>query len=192
MMKFKKILLFVFACLMCLPAALLVGCNNDKPINIERYFEKRISYTVANRSGTNYATLDDYTGSKASIIEQYMHIYFTGNSSWLYKMHLNYVEFDIYSNKDVDDFEMFISITNMVNGDDTLTTGSRTHKTDAISCNLKEGKYYHVKVAINDTFANASSTTMEFLLNDSTCFKVNGEDTGFKFAICNLKLYGKH
>lgn len=192
MMKFKKVLMAVFAIVLCLPAVLLAGCGKDKSLNLERYFEKSVSYNVYN-VGSGKGKLSDYTGDEAVQTNQFSRTQFTGISSWLYRMKIEYIEFDIYSTKDVDNFEIFISITNMVNGDETLTSGSRTHITDAIALSLKEGKHIHAKVKIDDIVAdNSATTTLAFYLSDTSYFRTNGQDTGFKYSIYNLKIFGEH
>ncbi len=189
----KLILALVFV--ICLPVLCLAGCNKKSTaINMLRYFETSVSYQLySNETGTT--NISTFLDSKADAPNKYTRITFTALREWIYKMTLEKITFDIYSNIDLDDFELTMEITNLKKGD---TQSSSSTFTKTIPIHLVKGKAVPVRVDINDYVESyTATTTIKLLVKDRTCFEsdTTGDGitpTGLMFDIINFQLYGVH
>lgn len=188
----KKILLPILAIILCLPSLILVGCgNNDNYINIQTYFETKVNYQIYGRSGTNEAKLSDFTGDNTNKMDQYTSITFNGIPSWLYKMNVEYVVFDVYSNTTTD-IEMYLKISNLKNGDQSNVGGSSVF-TKQFEVKLEQNKPIRVKIPVNDYFeSNSATTTIKLEITDSSYFKDQNGNTDLKYTIQNFNVIASH
>lgn len=188
----KKFLLSFLAIIMCIPALAFAGCSESSDsIKMTTYFETKVNYQVYGRTGTNESTLSDYIGSKTDNMDQYMSITFNGKPDWLYKMTVEYVTFEVYSNQ-TEEIEMNIKISNLKNGDQSNVGGSSVF-TKQIAINLKANESVKVKVPVNDYFeSNSATTTIKLEITDTSYFYSNKANTGLKFTVQNFGLIANH
>ncbi len=187
----KKFLLGLFAFVLCIPATLLVGCDQTNAITLSRYFEDTVNYQVYGRTGVNEATLSDFTHSNHDDQAQYLSITFTGIPAWLYKMTIHTITFEVYANQ-TEEMEMIVKVSNLKNGDQTATGGSSTFSY-TVSIPMVKGKAVKVTVPVEDYFvSNTASTTIKLEVTDSSYFYAESENTGLKFDILNFAVYGEH
>ncbi len=188
----KKFILALLICILCLPTALLYGCNNttNSGIDLSVYFENDVKYKVYDKTGTTTATLKDFTHNNHNDQVQYTNITFTGKPAWLYKMTLEKVTFDVYGNVDVDDLQITITITNLVKGDNSITTSNTLTK--EIPVNVTKNKAVKVSLDVNDVFNSISASTTIKIDIDPSYYKGDNKDLGFKLDIMNFKVYGEH
>ena len=188
----KKFILALLICFLCLPTALLYGCNNttNSGINLSVYFENDVKYKVYDKTGTTTATLKDFTHNNHNDQVQYTNITFTGKPAWLYKMTLEKVTFDVYGSVDVDDLQITITITNLVKGDTSITTSNTLTK--EIPVNVTKNKAVKVSLDVNDVFNSISASTTIKIDIDPSYYKGDNKDLGFKLDVMNFKVYGEH
>ena len=179
---------------MCVPALALVGCNSEnkvKAINMTRYFEQKVNYQVYNRNAINdNLRLDSFIDDKFDTIDnsgnelmkQYTSITFNGVKDWLYKMYVEEVDFYIYSNLTME-IQFEVKISNLKTKKDAIP----------VPVNLVAGKAVPVRVVVQDYFDNyTSSSTINIAPQDRIYFIVNGEETGLKYDLSRLAVYGYH
>ena len=188
----KKFILALLICILCLPTALLYGCNNttNSGIDLSVYFENDVKYKVYDKTGTTTATLKDFTHNNHNDQVQYTNITFTGKPAWLYKMTLEKVTFDVYGSVDVDDLQITITITNLVKGDTSITTSNTLTK--EIPVNVTKNKSVKVSLDVNDVFNSISASTTIKIDIDPSYYKGDNKDLGFKLDVMNFKVYGEH
>ena len=98
----KKIFTFFCAVLICICPLLFTACvKNEQPIDASRYFESKVIYNVYDKTGDIEDKLSTFTDNKFDNLTQYTKVKFTGISDWLYKMTINKISFDIYSNLNI-------------------------------------------------------------------------------------------
>lgn len=188
----KKFLMFALTFVMLLPTIAFAGCNKSDTINMSRYFESKVTYQLfPNYSMSSDLTLKSFLDDKVDHQRSFYEIDFTGISSWLYKLQLSYITFDLYSNMDTD-IEFNLTISNLHEGDQSAVGGNSVF-TERVPVALKEGKKVHVKIDVNDYFESYSTTTKICLIvTDRSYFLDNGEDIGLKYDLLNFMLHGKH
>ena len=171
---------------------MFVGCKDKATnINMATYFENKVNYQVYGRTGVNEATLSDFTNSDHDDLVQYMSITFTGKPDWLYKMTVNYINFEVYANQN-EEVEMYIKVSNLKNGDKSSTGGSSVFSYK-VSVSLKENEAVKVSVPVNDYFlSNTATTTVKIEITDSSYFYADGQNTGFKFDVLNFSVNAEH
>lgn len=185
----KKIFTFICAILVCICPLLFTACGKtEKPIDASIYFKEDAVYTIYSRGSEEIKDkLSTFTDDKFDNATQYMKITFEGNSGWLYKMTVDKICFDVYSNKD-EELQFTINFSNLRNSDkkDGLDKFVVTVK-------AQKGKVVSVKVPINDYVeSNQNPTKVSISLSDSSNYIADGEETGLKIDISNVKFYGKH
>ena len=188
----KKFILILLTCILCAPTFLLCACKETKNngLNLSVYFENKVTYQVYNKSSKVDSTLKEFKHNIHNDQVQYTNITFTGKPDWLYKMTLEKVTFDIYSNTDLDSFQFKIIISNLAQGDTDLTTSNTL--TEEVSVNLKKNQTTHVSLNVNDVFTSISASTTIKLSFDSSYFKGDYEQLGLKYDILNFKVFGEH
>ena len=175
------------------PTFILYGCKNspnNSGIDLAFYFENKVTYQVYNDNTKVESTINDFFHNKYDNKVQYSNITFTGKPSNLYKMTLEKITFDIYSNVNLDAFQFKIIVSNLAQGDTDLTTSNTL--TEEVSVDLKKNKTSHVSLAVNDIFTSISASTTIKLSFDASYFKGDYEDLGFKFDVLNFRVFGEH
>jgi len=169
----------------------LFGCKNSENngIDLSTYFEDKVTYKVYNSTSVN-STLANFSHNKHDNLVQYTEIAFTGKQAWLYKMTLEKVSFDFYSNADIEDFELKITITNLTGAETSLTQSNTLSKT--IPMSLTKNKNHHINLDVNDVFNSATASTSIKISVDSAYYKGDYAKLNFKFDISNFKVFGKH
>lgn len=154
------------------------------------YFENKTTYQVYNNSTKTEVTLNDFRHNKHDNLVQYSNITFTGKAAWLYKMTLEKITFDVYSNVDLEDFEIKIAVSNLAQSDSELTTSNTLTKT--VPVNLKANSISSVTLDVNDLFVSETASTTIKLTVDSAYYKGDYKDLGLKFDVLNFKVFGEH
>lgn len=188
----KKFILALLICVLCVPTFLLYGCK-DSPNNgldLSIYFEDKVTYQVYNKSSKVECKLNDFKHNNHEDQVQYTNITFTGKPSWLYKMTLEKITFDIYSNVDLEAFQFKIIVSNLAQGDTDLTTSNTL--TEEVSVDLKKNKTSHISLDVNDIFTSISASTTIKISVDSSYYKGDYKDLGFKFDVLNFRVFGEH
>lgn len=188
----KKFFLCLLAVVLCIPALAFVGCDaDDHRLNMERYFEKTVSYqTYPSYAYNDGLSIKTFLDNKHDSMAQYSQFEFTGVSDWVYRLHLEKLTFQIYSNIDLEvQFQM--TITNLVNGN---IEGSKGTMKKQVPVKLKRNKAVTVTVAIDDVVDSLTSPLLRirFEFTDGSAFKQNDVETGLKYDIMNFQVYGYH
>ena len=117
-----------------------------------------------------------------------MSITFEGKSDWLYKMTIDKICFDVYSNQN-EELEFRINFSNLRN----------TDKKDGedkfvVTVSAVKGKTVSVTVPIKDYIeSNQNPTKVSISLQDSSNYvNEKNENSGLKIDISNVRFYGKH
>jgi len=188
----KKILLTLMICLLLIPTTILVGCKDNKNngIDLSTYFENKVTYQVSGKTAKNEATLKDYSHNKHNDQVQYTNITFTGKPAWLYKMTLEKITFDIFSNENMEDFQIKITISNLKQGDSSLTTTNTLKK--EIPVKAVKNKAVKVELKVNDIFNSMTASTTIKIEVDSSYYTGDNKDLNFKFDLMNFRVYGEH
>lgn len=188
----KKFILSILICILCAPTFLFYGCKETKNngLDLSVYFEDKVTYQVYNKSTRVETTLGNFTHNNHEDQVKYTNITFNGKPSWLYKMTLEKVTFDIYSNADLEAFQFNIIISNLAQGDTDLTTSNTL--TEEVSVNLKKNKLTHVQLDVNDIFSSVSTSTTIKISVDASYYKGDYADLDLKFDVLNFKVYGEH
>lgn len=185
----KKIFTFICAVLICICPLLFTACgSNDTSLNASRYFESKVIYNVYDKTGDIEDKLSTFTDNKFDNLTQYSKIKFTCVSDWLYKMTISKITFDLYSNQ-TEELQFVIRFSNLKNGDTKDGDPKFVVTVPAV-----KGKAVSVSVPIGDYVESYSETTTVSIEIDNAdmFFKANGENTGLKFDISNVRFYGKH
>ena len=184
----KKLLLSIFACVLCIPSLILIGCKNTEhnSINISRYFQTKATYQVYNNSTKKETQISEFTHSLHNNQQQYLQVSLTGNSEWLYKMNIDTVSFDIYANQD-SEVQFILRFSNLNNGD----TDSKNEPKFKVLVDAKANKPTKVSFTINDFVKSYSSTTTVKIEVDGAQH-FTGDNADFKFDIKNFKVFGNH
>ena len=185
----KRFLTFVLAVFALFPTVFLAGCGEKNVgINMSRYFKPTVSYTIYGSSGTMTAELDHFIGNKPDAENQYLSITFTGDNSWIYKMTVEKIEFDVYSNID-DEVQLIVRVSNLRGGD---LDGYQEPKF-VRGVDVKAGKTSHVTVDVNDYFESYTvNTSVVIEVDGAQHYFANGENTGLKIDIINFVVFGHH
>ena len=185
----KRFLTLLFAVLAIFPAIFFTACGKkDAGINMSRYFTSTVSYTLYGSSGTKTTTLDHFIGSKADKQNKYLSVTFTGDNAWIYKMMVEKIDFDVYSNIDAE-LQFNIRVTNLRNGDTDAYLEPKFRE----SIEVGAGKTAHISIPVNDYFeSNSAVTTIVIELDGAQHYYANGQETGLKIDIINFKVYGNH
>ena len=189
----KKFILALLICIVIAPTFILYGCKNspkNSGLDLAFYFEDKITYQVYNKSSKVETTMKNFSHNNHNDQVQYTNITFTGKPSNLYKMTLEKVTFDIYSNANLDAFQFEIVVSNLAQGDTDLTTSNTLTK--EISVDLKKNKTSHVSLEVNDIFTSISASTTIKIVTDASYYKGDYEQLGFKFDVLNFRVFGKH
>lgn len=186
----KKLLLSIFAIILCIPSLILVGCG-EKPnyISMSTYFSSEVKFTVYNQ-GESKTTLNKLTSSNNNDLNKYTSITVKGNNDWLYLMTIESVSFEIYSNIS-DEVEFTVRITNLKNGNQSNVGGSSVFE-KTVSPNLKKNKATKVTISVNDIVNSRSTETKIEIKVDGSYFYGDNQELGFKYSIQNLKVAGQH
>lgn len=187
----KKIILALLICVLCAPALLIAGCKNkpNNQLNLSVYFENKVKYNVYSKSAVE-VKLNDFSHNKHNDQVQYTTITFTGKPSWLYKMTLEKISFDIFSSANVEDFQFKVIVSNLADGDSDLVSSNTVTK--EISVNLSKNQATHVKVNINDIFSSVSATTTIKITFDSAYYVGDYKPLDLKIDVMNFKVFGEH
>ncbi|MBQ7467187.1 MAG: hypothetical protein IJS74_03880 [Clostridia bacterium] len=186
----KRFLSFVLVLFAFLPVMLFSACGENKTgINMSRYFSQSVSYTLYGANGTQTENLSHFTGSKADKPNKYLSVTFTGENAWIYKMTVEKIEFDVFSNIDTE-LQFIVRVSNLKNGD---LNGYQEPKFTVPVDNIKAGKTAHVEINVNDYFASNSATTSIVIeLDGAQHYFANGEETGLQIDIINFSVKGEH
>ena len=154
----KKIILTLLLSLILIPTTFFYGCkkNIDNGIDLSFYFEDKVTYNVVGRTNNN-TTLNDLVHNDNNNLQQYTKITVTGKPANLYKMTIEKISFDVYSNVQVDDLQITVSMTNMENGNSSLSS-STTFKKE-VPIKTVENGIAHVSIDVNDVVKSISSSS---------------------------------
>ena len=184
----KKKLLSLIALILCLPAMFLVGCKEqtDKSINMNRYFQSKVKYELYNQGTSKIETeLQEFTHSLNDNQRQYSEIIFNYEGSWIYKMYIEKVSFDIYASAD-QDVQFILRMDNLSNKD----TDSKSEPKFKVLAETKANQAITVTFIVNDYINKETSSTMKILTDGAQYFQ--GDNKDFVFDISNLRVYGEH
>lgn len=184
----KKKLLSLLALVLCLPAMFLVGCKEqtDNSINMSRYFQSKVKYELYNQGTSKIETeLQEFTHSLNDNQRQYDSISFTYEGSWMYKMYIEKVSFDIYASAD-QDVQFVLRFNNLSNGD----LDSKSEPKFKVLAETKANQAITVTFIVNDYINKETSSTMVIDTDGSQYFQ--GDNKDFVFDISNVKVYGEH
>lgn len=189
----KKLLISIFAIILCFPCFALVGCDkSSEPVNMSTYFKNEVKYRVYPSSSNTEqtTTLNEFTHKKHDKLNQYMYVTLSGNSDWLYKMTIDKIVFNVYSNK-TENVEFVVTITNLENGDTSSTGGPSvfTYKADV---KLLKNINTQITIPVNDIVKSNSSTTTIKIAVSNDYFYIDKANTGLKFDINNISVFGAH
>lgn len=184
----KKIFTFICAILVCICPLLFTACgSNEKPLDASKYFESKVVYNVYDKTGDIEDKLSTFTDGKFDNQTQYTKIKFTGVSDWLYKMTIDKITFDVYSNK-TEELQFVVRFSNLKNRDTKDGNPKFVVSVPAVA-----SKKVTVSVSISDYIESYSeTTTVSIEIDDANLYFADGENTGLKIDISNLKFYGSH
>lgn len=184
----KKKLLSLLALILCLPAMFLVGCKEqpDNSINMNRYFQSKVKYELYNQGSSKVETeLKEFTHSLNDNQRQYSEIAFNYEGSWIYKMYVEKVSFDIYANAE-QEVQFVLRMDNLSNSD----IDSKSEPKFKVLAETKTNEVITVTFVINDYINKETSSTMRIITDGAQYFQ--GENENFVFDISNLRIYGEH
>ncbi len=186
--------MFLLAIFVIFPTLLLSACGQkEKSINMSRYFSSAVSYTLYGSSGTQTTELKHFINGKADKQNKYLAITFTGNNAWIYKLTVEKISFDVYSNIDTE-LQFNIRISNLRNGDEDEYRDPKFRT----AIDVKAGKTTNVTIDVNDYFeSNTASTTIVIELDGAQHYVANTngdglQDTGLQIDIINFAVFGQH
>ena len=185
----KRFLTLIFVLLALFPAVILTACGEkNTTINMSRYFNSQVSYTLYGSNGTQTENLSHFTSSSSDKQNKYLSVTFTGDNAWIYKLFVDRIEFDVFSNIDTE-LQFNIRVSNLHNGD---LDGYQEPKFKT-AVDVKAGKTAHINIDINDYFAsNSANTSIVIELDGAQHYFANGEETGLKIDIINFSVKGEH
>lgn len=197
-MHMKKISTLLIAILLPFSALLLSGCSQNglKPIDMSTYYKSTIETTIYknNISTSKSLTLDKVTADSPNMIlmDKYLDIKVTANSSWIYKMYIEKIEFYVLTNESTESqMAVSLNVTNLAK--ESVTTNVTTFselKSHIPSANTAQ-KY---TFEINQVVSKATGSTITIDISESSEILVNknNKDSDFKWIIYGLKIYGEH
>lgn len=188
----KKFLTFIISAFLLLPVLCFAGCKKSDTINMATYFQSTISYQVyPNYSLNSDLTLKSFLDDKVDHMRAFYEISFTGNREWIYKLNIDYISFELYSNLDTE-IEFDFTITNLHNGDQSSTGGNSVF-TKRVPVNLVKDKAVEVKIDVKDYIESyTATTTMRLRVTDRSYFIENGVQTGLMYDMLNFMVHGTH
>ena len=184
----KKIFTFIFAVLICVCPLLFTACGaQQKPLNAAVYFKEEVTYTIYNKRDEVKDKLSTFTDNKFDNATQYTKITFEGKSDWLYKMTVDKICFEVYSNK-TEDLQFIINFSNLRNSDK-----KNDEPKFVVSVSAVAGKTVSVSVPIKDYVeSNQSPTKVSIELDGTMYYFADDEETGLKIDISNVRFFGTH
>ena len=193
MKKLKALLLTILFASFALTAA---GCSKGIPaINMPTYFKTSVTSTVYKNSSTSSKTLtlDQFcSGADTSKLDKYLDFKFAANSSWIYKMYIEKLEFYVLTNTTPDTEMTFtIKLSNLAK-EDNISSVSEITETQSIYPTANEP--YKLTLFVNRVVATATGMTMSIDISESSelLLDKNNPDNDFKWLIYGLKIYGEH
>lgn len=176
----KKILSIILVAL--IPLLLLCGCGTkpDNKIDMKRYFPS-CSYVLSGDSVTG--NVNSYIENKHASMNKYSSLTLNGDTNWLYGMTLEYITFEIYSNK-AGEFEIEMQLTNLTKGSNELEQDPDKVLIETFSGTVKERSAKQVKININDVVKSIKADTKLTFI-----FHVTPDTT---YTIQSIQLYGYH
>lgn len=184
----KKFLLTILAFVLCLPTFTFVGCGTNNYIDVPTYF-KEVRYSAYN-SSEQKTTVNEFTHNNHDNAKKFTNITFYGNNEWLYKMTLETVSFDIYSNIN-EEVEFTLRVTNLKNGNQA-NNGMTSVYQKTLSPILKKNQKTTIKFSINDIINSMATETKIEIIVDASYFTGDNQELDFKFDILNFKISGEH
>lgn len=185
----KRFLVLILAVFAIIPTIFLSACGEkEKSINMSRYFSSSVSYTLYGSTGTQSGELKHFISGKADKQNKYLAITFTGNNAWIYKLNVEKISFDVFSNID-SELQFNVRVSNLRNGDEDEYREPK-FKT---AINAKAGKITHISIDVNDYFeSNSATTTIVIELDGAQHYYADGQETGLKIDVINFIVFGEH
>lgn len=192
----SKILNLIIA-IFCIPVLFLCGCSNKRSelpkVEASVYIEDVAKYTTFDNSKEQSLKIDEFISPDLNPqnIKNFEKITITAKSSWIYKMYIDKIYFNFYSNKTTDT-EMIVklTITNLAK-ESEIGTKESVHSKE-LTCPFipKENGFIECMFDIQETVAVATGCTMTIDINES----INNEliEDDFRWTIYNFEIYGEH
>lgn len=193
----KKSILKLFTLLICLPLA-FCGCSKVKSkldtIHLPVYYNNTVSCDIYGKTNSIGISLSDLTSKKPKygLMAAYTKFELKANAAWVYKLYIDYIYFQVYTNMDSSELIVNVKITNLASEDDLANpTNDFTAECSLIP---QADESFICEVKVQKVIATATGSTITFdILNSPEVFYDNfGKEIGFKWMIHDLKFYAEH
>lgn len=193
----KKSILKLFTLLICLPLA-FCGCSKVKSkldtIHLPVYYNNTVSCDLYGKTNSIGINLSDLTSKKPKygLMAAYTKFELKANAAWVYKLYIDYIYFQVYTNMDSSELIVNVKITNLASEDDLANpTNDFTAECSLIP---QADESFICEVKVQKVIATATGSTITFdILNSPEVFYDNfGKEIGFKWMIHDLKFYAEH
>ena len=193
----KKSILKLFTLLICLPLA-FCGCSKVKSkldtIHLPVYYNNTVSCDIYGKTNSIGINLSDLTSKKPKygLMAAYTKFELKANAAWVYKLYIDYIYFQVYTNMDSSELIVNVKITNLASEDDLANpTNDFTAECSLIP---QADESFICEVKVQKVIATATGSTITFdILNSPEVFYDNfGKEIGFKWMIHDLKFYAEH
>ena len=193
----KKSILKIITLLICLPLA-LCGCSKVKSkldtIHLPVYYNNTVSCDLYGKTNSIGINLSDLTSKKPKygLMAAYTKFELKANAAWVYKLYIDYIYFQVYTNMDSSELIVNVKITNLASEDDLANpTNDFTAECSLIP---QADESFICEVKVQKVIATATGSTITFdILNSPEVFYDNfGKEIGFKWMIHDLKFYAEH
>ncbi len=183
--------------LLCIPVIVLCGCSNKRSelpkIASAAYLENTVTYTSYDSTKEQTLDISEFLLDKVEPlnIRAFEQVTITAKSAWIYKMYIDRIYFNFYSNKTTDS-EMIIKLTmtNLVNEENIGNSNS----IETIELNFpfiaKAGGSVLCIFDIEKTVATATGSKITIDIYESLNNDLIASE--FKWTIYGLEIYGEH
>ncbi len=203
----KRKILNLLITMLCAPILMLCSCSN-KPkeipvVDATVYLQEDVTASLYSK---NPNTKNDKSLKLSELllkepdplnIDSFVEIKVTANSTWIYKMYIEYITFYVYTNKSAD-VEMIVNfkMTNLAKEEEIGTTDAGKEATEE-TCSFvpQENGSILCRVDLNKTVATATGSEITFDILNSTSGTVadnEGNPTDFRWMIYGLEIHGEH
>lgn len=197
----KKLLLKIFAFLCILPAFALCACKGDRSslgsIDISRYFDAvKVTYSDNISRQIELSSLTK-TKAEAGELNKYVKYEIQGNTTWIYKMYIDCIYFDIYTTDTSSGGNGMMTIRFIMTGladESTLLEGKKYDPVDfeyVFNFTPEKNGVTTCKVEINKVVATATGANISIDINESVENTVLDSSKDFRWTIFNFQVYGE-
>ena len=180
--------------IVCIPAILVCGCSkkrsNFDKFDASAYLESKVTYITYDNSNNQTMEINEFFNEEVDPVDvkNYSTIKITAKSAWVYKMYIDKIYFNFYSNKSLStELIVNLTITNLAPENDLSKPESKSFTCSFIP---KENESILCEFEIEKIVANATGCLITIDINES----IDSEfiESDFRWTIYNFEIYGEH